>query len=660
MSRLQKVLVIYVLAAAALALVVAYYNLPAGLVCLAGVLGSGFYFLSRQYETRNEVMIGIDRLYKQFDNLNRRRMNQLPVAYVIADADGRIVWYNQAFINNFYPEGAVDLIGRTVRDEFGLDLTACENDAGCEYAHRKIDYQVVTQKIQDSRGELTIINFFDVTLLKRQKEIYSRYEPIFCYMSVDNYDEVTDALTSHERASVLSQVELKITDWVNRKDAFVMHYENDRYLVIFEREKLQVILDAKFHILDEIREIPMNGAVPLTLSIGVGLSDKPLTIKESEEISHRALEIALARGGDQAVVKIDEDIHYYGGKNEATEKRTKVKARVKAQALEELIKDADNILITGHATPDMDCIGAGIGMIDACRALGKHARYVLSGINYSIKAVCEYLAGEDGYQDVFVTHEEADRLVRANTLLIVLDTQASDYLEYPGLLEKIEKKVIIDHHRRPENAVEAPVLAYSEVYASSTCELVSELLQYFDVKRVLSPVGANALMSGIYMDTKLFTSKTGVRTFEAASWLKRRGADMQRAKAFLQDDFETYSRRMRAVQSAEICFEHIAISAYEDESGYAKIIAAQAADEMLNIKGIKASFTIVKNDGQINISGRSNGEINVQLILEGLGGGGHLAMAGAQLRDTDLDAAKALLITHITDYMQDITERKQP
>ncbi|MEG0378263.1 MAG: DHH family phosphoesterase, partial [Eubacterium sp.] len=416
--------------------------------------------------------------------------------------------------------------------------------------------------------------------------------------------------------------------------------------------------EERFRILDEIRETETEEKTQVTLSIGIGVSDEILGIKEADELSHAALDIALARGGDQAVVRKDEKMAFYGGKTEATEKRTKVKARVKAHALRELILEADNVLIMGHQSPDMDCLGAAIGLLGACKAVGKTGKMLIKEINYSIKELFRYLMQDEEFAEVFIKPKEAEGYIRQNTLLVVVDTQNSDYLEVPELADTVEKIVVIDHHRRSGKFIERTVFNYTEAYASSTCELITELLQYFDEKEIVTETTANALMAGMCMDTKMFTFKTGVRTFEAASYLKRRGADTIIAKTLLQDDFVTYSTRSEAVRNAKIYFDNIAISTIADSSEYAKIIAAQAADELLNIRGIKASFVLLKGDGGLIISGRSMGDVNVQVILEKIGGGGHLAIAGAQLTDVDdLEMGKKMLLNAIEEYTKEREEK---
>lgn len=605
----------------------------------------------REFYQHNKDRDTINRIYQRFDELNKKQLNDLPMASVIIDRDENIVWYNRKFGEDFLPEQLEEPpAGEPLKAFVQVDYEQAKTNPDYVYSTENQDFHVHVQALNEEDHPIKILSFNDITAIKRQEELYRKYEPVFCYIMIDNYDEVIDTLSTPEKSSILSQIELKITDWAKRKDAFILNYEVDRFLVIFDRSKLQIMEKGRFHILDEIREIPTGHPTQITLSIGVGVSSEPVTIQDADALSHSALEIALARGGDQAVVKKDDTLEFYGGTTEATEKRTKVKARVKAFGLKELISEADNVLIMGHKTPDMDAIGSAIGLTNVCSKMGKDARIVLTNINFSIRAMTEYLAASNEYNDVFVTPKEAEEFIKPNTLLIVVDTQNGSYVEVPELLDMVNNRIVIDHHRRSGKRIEA-VLEYCEVYASSTCELITELVQYFGDKNTIDSVAANALMAGLFMDTKMFTVKTGVRTFEAASYLKRRGGNTITAKSMLQEDLTTYGLKARAVQAAKVYHDVIAVSTFEDDSEYAKIIAAQAADELLNIKGIEASFIILKNEGAISISGRSSGNINVQVILEKLGGGGHLAMAGAQPETSSLAEAKTMLLEAIDQYM---------
>lgn len=512
------------------------------------------------------------------------------------------------------------------------------------------------------------------SVLKRPKNAIA-----FCYILIDNYDDIMDRLSAGERSTIISHINIHLSEWAKSLDAVVLNYENDHFVMIFDQKYLQQMEKDRFSILDRVREIRYSKEnsdekSQITLSMGIGISADSLSITDADALSHAALDFALARGGDQCVVRNDEKITFYGGKTEASERRTKVKARVKSHALRDSILNASNVLIMGHQMPDMDCIGSAVGIMGACRYLDRDCRFVMKEINYSIRALVDYLSRDPHYLNAFITSSEAGNYLTENTLLIIVDTQNQNYVELPELIESVKHTVVIDHHRRSGKGIEASLFNYLEPYASSTCELVTELLQYIEddgsprksERSAISKTESNALLAGICMDTKMFTLKTGVRTFEAASYLKRKGADTIIAKALLQNDLETYAAKSDAVRNAKIYYPktlaaqqhaasstygNIAISSFEDSSPNAKIIAAQAADELLNIRGIGASFIILKYTDCMIISGRSMGDINVQLILEKLGGGGHLTMAGAQLYEvSDLKTAEALLIDAIESF----------
>lgn len=636
-----------------LSLIIGFYNIYLG--------GAGlFIFLTlfvfyKKNTPRDEIQINkaIDEIYSDLDKINQERMYEMPIAMAIVDGDGIIYWYNQAFGKAFKKEKEA-LFKKNIVEELNFTLTEAVKQDEFTFHFDDCDYGVVTNAFTDSVHSFELLHFFDITEQSKQKDLYRKTSPLFCYIVIDNYDDIIEQIPSHKRSAILGKVDLKLNEWAKKLGSVIIEYEKDRYLMIFEREKICALQNENFQILDAVREIENDEKIPITLSIGIGISEKILGIKESQEISHAALDIALARGGDQAVVRQDEKLSFYGGKTEATEKRTKVKARVKAYGLKELMKEADHILLMGHQNPDMDCLGSAVGLLGACKALGKEGKIVIKEINYSIKSLFEYLLENEEYQDAFIKPKEADSYNKTHTLLIILDTQTVNYLESPGLVEEMSKIVVIDHHRRSGNFLKDTLMSYTEAYASSTCELVTELLQYFDEKNLINVVEANALMAGMCMDTKMFTLKTGVRTFEAASYLKRKGADTIISKILLQDDIVTYTAKSDAVKNAKIYFNNIAISTFENKSDYGKLIAAQAADELLNIKGIVASFIILKNDEGLAISARSMGEVNVQLILEKLGGGGHLAIAGAQIPgENSLETGRDLLLEAIEKYKKE-------
>ncbi|KNZ42573.1 DHH family phosphoesterase [Acetobacterium bakii] len=654
MKEYKKTLIRFaIISVFVLSILIGFYNIYLGIFGLMIFLTLFIFY--KKSNPRDEIQINkaIDEIYSDLDKINQERMYEMPISMAIVDGDGIIYWYNQAFGKAFKKEKEA-LFKKNIVEELEFNLTEAVKQEDFTFHHDDRDYGVVTNAFTDSVHSFELLHFFDVTEQSRQKELYRKKSPLFCYIVVDNYDEIIEQFPSHKRSEILGKVDLKINEWAKKLGSVIIEYEKDRYLMIFERGKICALQKENFQILDAVREIENDEKIPITLSIGIGISEKILGIKESQEISHAALDIALARGGDQAVVRQDEKMSFYGGKTEATEKRTKVKARVKAYGLKELMKEADQILLMGHQNPDMDCLGSAVGLLGACKALGKEGKIVIKEINYSIKSLFDYLLENKDYQDAFITPKEAEAYNKKNTLLIILDTQTVSYLESPGLIEDMAKIVVIDHHRRSGKSIENTLMTYTEAYASSTCELVTELLQYFDEKNLMNAVEANALMAGMCMDTKMFTLKTGVRTFEAASYLKRKGADTIISKILLQDDLNTYTAKSDAVKNAKIYYDNIAISTFENNTDYGKLIAAQAADELLNIKGIVASFIILKNIEGLAISGRSMGEVNVQLILEKLGGGGHLAIAGAQIPgEGNLEIGKELVLEAIEKYKKE-------
>ena len=649
----KEIVRIAIAALLVVSVVLGFYNIFLG---LAGVL---VFIVLVIFYTKNtsidEIKIdkAIDEIYSDLDKINQERMYEMPIAMAIVDNEGIIYWYNQAF-GKAFKKDKEGLFKKNITEELEFDLDQAVKADEFTFHHEEKDYGVVTNAFSDSVHSFELLHFFDITEQSKQRQLYRKNSPLFCYIVIDNYDDIIEQIPSHKRSAILGKVDLKLNEWAKQLGSVIIEYESDRYLMIFERGKICALQKENFKILDEVREIENDEKVPITLSIGIGISESILGIIESQELSHSALDIALARGGDQAVVRQDEKMSFYGGKTEATEKRTKVKARVKAYGLKELIKESDHVLLMGHQNPDMDCLGSAVGLLGAIKALGKEGKIVVREINYSIKSLFEYLLENEAYKDAFITPKEAETYATKNTLLIILDTQTVNYLEMPSLVDQIPKIVVIDHHRRSGKAIKETLLTYTEAYASSTCELVTELLQYFDEKNQLNTIEANALMAGICMDTKMFTLKTGVRTFEAASYLKRKGADTLVSKILLQDDLNTYTAKSDAVKNAKIYFDNIAISTFENNTDYGKVIAAQAADELLNIKGIVASFIILKNEEGLSISARSMGEVNVQVILETLGGGGHLAIAGAQFPgEKNLETGKELLLTAINKYKKE-------
>lgn len=463
---------------------------------------------------------------------------------------------------------------------------------------------------------------------------------------VDNYEEVMQRVDAEQKTQLMARVESSMYDWVNETNGILLKEDRDTYVYIFEQRNLEKIKEDKFTILDTIKNIVRKDKIQLTLSIAI--SNEGENEKEVYKSAQSAMDVILGRGGDQAVIREDGKYQFYGGKAEEVEKRTKVKARIVAHALEELMSECENVIIMGHTNPDIDAMGSALGIYRIAKELGKEA-YILTNFNgVSIKSFIANIQEE--YKEVLIDRETALAKIGSETLLIVVDTHKKSYVEQPELLDKTNKIVVIDHHRRSADFIEQSILTFQEVYASSAAELVTELIQYTQKEIELSTTEAEALYAGIMMDTKNFTFKTGVRTFEAAAYLRRCGVDIIKVKKWFQSDLDSYNRIAKIVKESEIIYDTIAISSYEGQEKDTSLICAKAADELLTIGNITASFVLGTIENKICISGRSIGDINVQMILEKLGGGGHITLAGAQLEDMSIEDAKKELIEKINEY----------
>ena len=446
---------------------------------------------------------------------------------------------------------------------------------------------------------------------------------------------------------VISQIQKEINLWAVRINGFIQKTHANKYTIIFEKKYLKNLEAKRFSILDSIREIDKDISISPTLSVGVAAQGNDF--KEIGPIAEGALELSLARGGDQVAVYKNDDYQFYGGKSKAVEKRNRVKARNVAHAMVSIIDESSNVVIMGHKQPDMDCYGAAIGMYRGVEDRGKEVHILLDEVTEGIEDIHEIFKNNSDYR--FLASEDANEVIDENTLLIIVDTHRPSFTENPEIIEKIKRVIVIDHHRRGKEVVEDTLLIYQEPYASSTCELVTELLQYLNQKTKLSKTEAEALLAGIYVDTKNFSYQTGVRTFEAASYLRRQEADTEKVKALFQDNLEEYINRAYIISNANIYHDNIAISIFDKENIAKKqILAAQGADQLLNIKGIEASFVLgTTEEGEVFISGRSKGNISVQLVLEALGGGGHLNVAGAQFEGKSLSEVKEMLLASIDE-----------
>ena len=618
-----------------------------------------FYLTYSEIKNKNEETIKhIENLNENFDSLTKEAIFDMPFPLVVTDEKAKILWYNTPFINLFNEKSVLDRdLENLVKD---IDISNIIGRNGANTLPIEINKRsfsvytnVVENKSEKSDGKSVLLYFVDNTAYKNLKDKYNSEYPIIAKIEVDNFSEAVSSAPSEIRPLLIAEIDSTISQYFEEYDALVRKMDEDLYLVVMTYKSLTILKDKRFDILDDLRDLNKGNSIPITLSIGV--SSFGLNFKDAYLEADSSLDLALGRGGDQAVVKVDDNYAFFGGKSKAVEKRNKVKARVIGEALKQLIDRSENVYIMGHQNPDMDAIGAAIGCLRATLNRNKEGFIVLEKSNPSIDNLIDRMKEEEPelYAKV-ISRETAMNTIKHSSLIILVDNHKPSFTEYPDLLKATGQIVVIDHHRRGKEFVENPVLTYVEPYASSTCELITEMLTYMSDDLNLTHFEADALMSGIVVDTKNFSFQTGVRTFEAASVLKRAGANMLKVKALFQDDFDTMLYRADVIHNTKIIHDNIAVSRFEKEAKNSVLVAAQAADALLDINGIDASFVLTINDGKTHISGRSRGEVvSVQLILEKIGGGGHLNMAGAQVDTTDLDEAEKILIDAIDTYLED-------
>ncbi|MDI3519599.1 MAG: cyclic-di-AMP phosphodiesterase [Caldanaerobacter sp.] len=587
------------------------------------------YILLAEYYGVKRKKIELDRyiedIFFSVDKASKTVLAKIPLPAVILNDRGEIIWYNTHYSQTFNENEEIKKLIKKYVTAKTEELKGQIEFNGRYYSVLKIESSFKKKREGDTSATLL---FFDDTDYVQLKKSLATSRPVVAHIMIDNYEEALMSVEDVKRAVISSEIEKKLSEWASSIKAFLKKYDDDKYFAIFKEGELKKLEENRFDILDKIRETGEEMKVLLTLSIGVGAeADDFLTLNE---YASSALDLALGRGGDQAVVKRGDKISFYGGRTQAVEKRTRVKARVIAHALRELIKESSTIFIMGHNFMDFDSLGAAIGMYRACADLGKKAYIILDKSNVAIDELVKKIKATDGYEELFIKSSEVKNMVDENSLLIVVDTHRPSYLSYPEIVELIDRIVVIDHHRRGKEFIDKAVLVYLEPYASSASELVTEILQYIVEKVDLKPIEAEALLAGIAVDTKNFTFRTGSRTFEAASFLRKKGADTTSVKQLFQNDLASYIIKATIVKNAEILDNGIAIAISPPAAN--NLIIAQAADELLTIKGVKASFVLLQREEDVAISGRSMGDVNVQIILEKLGGGGHLTVAGAQVK----------------------------
>lgn len=522
-----------------------------------------------------------------------------------------------------------------------------KENATIEIGDKKYTLHITDMISGNESGKLVI--FTDVTEKFELEKVLDDTRTVMGVITIDSYEDIMQGLEEMDKVNTIAGIDRKIVSWINEYEGVVSKIEKDKYIFVVEKQYVSKLEENSFKILEEINKISEDKVkVPVTISIGLSYDEDTLTGRYKSAVT--ALDIAMGRGGNQAVIKNKKKYDIYGNSGLQLDKTNRVRARMVSQALKDVIEKCENVYIMGHKNSDVDCIGAAVGIYKIAKTYGKDAKIIVDiKHNNTAKVVMDKLKEDKQYEEVFLSKEDIKKQGFENSLLVVVDTHKASYLAVPDLLDEFDKVVVIDHHRRGPEFIENTILTYHEVYASSTAELVTELLMYMDEVK-LTPKEAEAIFSGIMIDTKNFTFKTGVRTFEVSAYLKKTGLDITEVKHMFQNDFETYMAKVNIVKNAEIIDGKIAMSVCTGTYKDMPVIAAQAADELLSITGVLASFVLCEVDGVVMISGRSLGDINVQAILEKLGGGGHLTFAGAQIAGVTLDEAKEKLLNIIEEY----------
>ncbi len=587
----------------------------------------------------------------------RQAVTKSPLPTVVALATtGEIVWANDAFaeISGHFAGARHMRLGELAPTFETRWLIEGRTEFPGELRMGRNAYHVFGSMIPSGAGQMMMLHFIDCTEFVQLRDAAETRHPALAIIAIDNYEELMKNATDSEKSDILAGIDKRLSAWTRDCSAVLRKYDRDKYIFIIENAELEKLASRKFTVLQDVRAIQNHEGVVATLSIGVGKDGD--TLAESYQYAGLAIDMALSRGGDQAVIKNRYTFEFYGGLSEEVEKRTKVKSRVVANALSQLIRDSSQVLVMGHRNSDMDAIGAAAGMVCAARVKNKPVHIVVDQNHTMATELIERLETLPEYKDVFISVEDAMIMCDYNTLLIVVDVNRPGYVESEALLQSINKVAVIDHHRRAADYIENAVVSLHEPYASSASELVSELLQYLVPTSGILTGEAEAMLAGIYLDTKGFSTRTGVRTFEAAAYLRRAGAEASDVKRLFQSSFDQYMERQKLISSARNCGQGVIFAVTDEEVD--RVAAAQAADELLSIIGTRASVVAFRRGADMVVSARAAGQVNVQLLMERLGGGGNHSAAGAQLPNTTPEEADRLITEAIDGYFADQENQK--
>lgn len=650
---------IYIIALFVIGDVMVYFrNVTYGVVISVAIVIYSLFILFAYRYCNKKLSREILDFAMHYGMVQKKLLDEMLIPYALLDETGKLIWMNKEFskvtgkerhynksITSIFKEITREVIDKAKDESFSVDVSYGDKqyEANMHRMFFAAEYNNLGEQMMSVTGDmdsLIAVFLLDCTELGHLKEENEKQKMVVGLVYIDNYEEVFDAIEEVKKSLLTAIIERKINKYFQNQNAIVRKLDRDKFFVVIQQQHLKYLEEDKFSILQEIKNTKAGNELEITLSMGFGAKGE--TYVQNAEFARAAIDLALGRGGSQAVIKEGEEVSYYGIRGKEIEKNTRVKARMKAQALREIMENREEIIIMGHSIADVDSLGAAIGLFCAARELGKKARIVINTVTTSLRPLVEQFSVENEYApDMFITSEEAMELANSRTLVILVDTNRPSYADCPELLERSDSVVVFDHHRHVAEQVQNPILSYIEPYASSTCEMIAEVLQYFSDKVCLMPGEADCVYAGILIDTNNFMTKTGVRTFEAAAYLRRCGAEVTRVRKLLREDMSAYKARAEVVRHAEVYRGLFAISICEaGQLESPTVIGAKAANELLNIVGIKASFVITEYHNKIYVSSRSIDEIDVQLIMERLGGGGHLNMAGAQIENSSVEKVK--------------------
>jgi c-di-AMP phosphodiesterase-like protein len=588
---------------------------------------------------------------KDNNNLNLKLPSQFSLPYAVIDTQKKLLFYNTMF-EQIFGEKALKTNQKVFRKLFP-HYDVKEQKQTISFKERTFDIYTSFCETKNNTVDTALLCFVETTQYQNLEATLQEQKTVVSLLFLDNYEEVIETLDESRLPILTALIDRKLNNFASSVEGIVKKFEKDRYIFVFSQKQLEILKEKKFELLNQIREITVGEHIPVTISMGIGVDDKNL--EAAMKSAKAAVALALGRGGDQVLIKEGEKYLFYGGKSGEISHNARIRARVKADALWEMIGETNDVFVMGHKKADLDSIGACMGIYTIAQTMEKQCYIVLDQVSPGIKRLYERLEETEEYKTVFITQQQALEKVNEQSLVVVVDTHRPIMTICPQLLDISKKIVVFDHHRKSTDFIDNAVLIYHEPYASSTCELITEMIQYFGEKIKLKPLQADALLAGITVDTKNFCAKTGAITFEAAAFLRRHGADSTRVRLLFQNDMASYQAKASAVKDAKMIYKDIAFSVCPSDVENSVLTAAMAADDLLNIVGVKASFVCCFLEEVVYISARSFGEINVQMIMEKLGGGGHMTISGAQLSHCTIEQAEQKLKEAIESYLKEDT-----